>query len=86
MIILVHFDWNGSTKALKKWNQQFKEACEKHDIKFKDLHIPLANKFNFTWVLESENVDKYMEAARTLTRPQAMTHVITEFLLEKNLD
>jgi hypothetical protein len=86
MIILVHFDWTGSRKALMKWNQEFKEACEKYDINFKDLHIPLGHKFNFTWVLESESGDRYMEITSSLTRPQAMTHVITEFLVEKNLE
>ena len=32
MIILVFFDWNNSGKELKRWNNQFKEACEDHGM------------------------------------------------------
>ena len=86
MIILVFFDWNANGKELKKWTQQFKEACDKNDMTFKGLYMPIGQKFNFTWMIETDSVDKYIETTKSLKRPLAMTHFITEVLLEQELD
>jgi len=86
MIILVYFDWNTNGKALKKWNNQIKEACEEHGMKFKGLYGPMAQKFNFTWIIESDSVDKFIETMKSVSRPQAMTHYMTEVLIPQVLE
>ncbi|MDP6458188.1 MAG: hypothetical protein QGF78_02510 [Candidatus Bathyarchaeota archaeon] len=86
MIILVFFDWNSSGKELRRWNNQFKEACRKHGMIFKGLYGPMGQKFNFTWIIESESVDKFIETTKSVIRPPAMTHYITEVLIPQLLD
>ena len=86
MIILVNFDWNANGKELKKWTQQFKVACNNNGMTFKGLYIPLGQKFNFTWMIESDSIDKYIETTQALMRPPAMTHFITETLIEQEFD
>ncbi len=86
MIILVFFDWNASGKELKRWNNQFKEACEERGMTFKGLYGPMGQKFNFAWIIESDSVDKFIETTKAVSRPQAMTHYIIEVLIPQNLD
>ncbi|MCW3988511.1 MAG: hypothetical protein NWE88_00365 [Candidatus Bathyarchaeota archaeon] len=86
MIILVFFDWSATGKELKRWNNTFKEACEKHGMTYKGLYGPMGQKFNFTWIIESDSVDKFIEATKSVSRPPAMTHYITEVLLPQKLD
>lgn len=86
MIILVFFDWSASGKELKRWNKEFKEACEARGMTFKGLYGPMGQKFNFTWIIESDSVDKFIETTTAVTRPPAMTHYIIEVLIPQNLD
>lgn len=86
MIILVFFDWSSSVKELKSWNGQFKEACEERGMTFKGLYGPMGQKFNYTWIIESDSVDKFIETTSAVNRPAAMTHYIIEVLIPQNLD
>ncbi len=86
MIILVFFDWNASGKELKRWNTLFKEACEEHGMTFKGLYGPMGQKFNFTWIIESDSVDKFIETTNSVIRPPAMTHYVTEVLIPTELE
>jgi hypothetical protein len=86
MIILVFFDWNINGKALQKWNNQIKEACEKHGMTYKGLYGPMGQKFNFTWIIESDSVDKFIDTMKSVSRPPAMTHYMTEILIPQILD
>ena len=86
MIILVFFDWSASVKELKIWNGQFKEACEERGMTFKGLYGPMGQKFNYTWIIESDSVDKFIETTSAVNRPAAMTHYIIEVLIPQNLD
>ena len=86
MILLVFFDWSASGKELKRWNHQFKEACEAHGMTFKGLYGPMGQKFNFTWIIESDSVDKFIETMKSISRPPAMTHYSTEVLIPQVLD
>ena len=86
MIILVYFDWTATSKELKKWNQKFSEACEKHGMKFNGLFGPMGQKYNYVWVIETDSIDKYINAAKKINRPKAMTHFQTEIFIPKNLE
>lgn len=86
MIILVFFDWSAPGKELKRWNKTFKEACEEHGMTYKGLYGPMGQKFNFTWIIESDSVDKFIETTQSVSRPPAMTHYITEVLLPQVLE
>ena len=86
MIILVFFDWSATSKELKRWNNTFKEACEEHGMTYKGLYGPMGQKFNFTWIIESSSVDKFIETTKSVSRPPAMTHYITEVLIPQELD
>jgi len=86
MIILVFFDWSATGKELKRWNNQFKEACEEHGMTYKGLYGPMGQKFNFTWIIESDSVDKFIKTTQSVNRPPAMTHYITEVLIPQVLD
>ncbi len=86
MIILVFFDWSATGKELKRWNNTFKEACEKHGMTYKGLYGPMGQKFNFTWIIESDSVDKFIETTKSVSRPPAMTHYIIEVLIPQVLD
>ena len=86
MIILVFFDWSATGKELKRWNNTFKEACEKHGMTYKGLYGPMGQKFNFTWIIESDSVDKFIKTTQSVSRPPAMTHYITEVLLPQELN
>ena len=86
MIILVFFDWSATNKELKRWNKMFKEACEKHGMTYKGLYGPMGQKFNFTWIIESDSIDKFIETTQSVSRPPAMTHYITEVLLPQVLE
>ncbi len=49
------------------------------------LYGPMGQKFNFTWIIESDSVDKHIETMKSLIRPPAMTHYITEILIPQEL-
>jgi hypothetical protein len=53
---------------------------------FKGLYGPMGQKFNFTWIIESDSVDKFIETTKAVNRPPAMTHYITEVLIPQELD
>ena len=86
MIILVYFDWTATSKELKKWNQKFSEACEKHGMKFNGLFGPMGQKYNYTWMIETDSADKFIQATMAVRRPSAMTHYITEILIPQKFD
>ncbi len=86
MIILVFFDWGASGKELMRWNNTFKKACEEHGMTYKGLYGPMGQKFNFTWIIESDSVDKFIATTKSVSRPPAMTHYITEVLIPQELD
>lgn len=86
MIILIYFDWTSTKKGLEIWNQQVIEACEKNGLKFNGLFVPMNEKYNFVWVIETDSVDKFIEATRKVNRPKGMTHFQTEFLIPNSLE
>jgi hypothetical protein len=46
----------------------------------------MGQKFNFTWIIESDSVDKFIKTTQSVNRPPAMTHYITEVLLPQELN
>ena len=86
MLILVYFDWNGNGKGLQKWNQRFVKACEENGIGFKGLFSSMNEKWNFVWLIETDDFDKFKTMSMDLPRPQAMTHVVSEILIKHSLD
>lgn len=85
MIILLYFDWNGSRKELKEWNDSIVESCKNTGVKYMGLYGPHNEKWNFVSVFESESYDKFLDMGRNVIRSPRMPHHITEILSPQKL-
>ena len=85
MIILLYFDWVGSTKELKDWEDRIKEACENTGVEYKGLYGPINEKWNFVSILETETYDNFLAMGKKVVRHQKMPHNIAQVLLPQNL-
>jgi hypothetical protein len=86
MILFIYFDWTSTKKELEKWNQQVIEACKKNGLKYLGLFSPMGQKYNYVWMIETDSADNFINGAKKLNRPKAMTHFQTEFLIPKIFD
>jgi hypothetical protein len=85
MIILLYFDWGGSRKELKEWNERIVEACDKAKVKYLGLYGSMNVKWNYVGVFETESFDVFLEMGKCVNQPPCMIHYITEILLKQNL-
>lgn len=80
MIILIYFDWTGSRKELKDWNERIIESCKNIGVKYMGLYGPHNKKWNYVSIFESESYDKFLEMGKKVIRSTSMPHHISEIL------
>ncbi len=80
MIILLYFDWTGSRKELKEWNDRIVESCKNSGVKYNGLYGPHNEKWNFVSMFETESYDKFLEMGRKVIRSPSMPHHIAKIL------
>ena len=85
MIILLYFDWVGSSKELKEWETKINEACEKTGVEYKGLYGSMNEKWNYVSIFEAEDYGHFLAMGKHVVRPQKMPHNITEVLLPQYL-
>lgn len=85
MIILLYFDWCGSRKELKEWNDKIVDACENTGIKYVGLYGSMNEKWNYVGVFETKSYDEFLKMGKQVSRPPCMTHYITEILMKQKL-
>ncbi|MFB0557645.1 MAG: hypothetical protein ACETVY_00875 [Candidatus Bathyarchaeia archaeon] len=85
LIILLYFDWSGSRKELMEWNDKISEACEKGGVTYTGLYGSMNEKWNYVSVFETKSYDDFLSMGKHVTRPQYMTHYITEILMRQKL-
>ena len=86
MLILLYFDWVGSTKELKAWEDNIKEACEKVGVTYEGLYGSFNEKWNFVSVFKSESFEMFIEMGRGVVRHHKMPHHTAEILMPQKLD
>jgi hypothetical protein len=84
LIILLYFDWNGSTKELKSWENKIKESCQKTDVDYKGLFGSFNEKWNFVSIFKTETFERFLDMGRHVVRHPRMTHHIAEILMPQN--
>jgi hypothetical protein len=80
--ILLYFDWTGSRKDVKAWDEKVSNACEETGVTYMGLYGSQNEKWNFTALFDTESYDKFIEMARKVPRPSYMSHYITEILMK----
>ena len=85
MLILLYFDWLGSSTELKEWENKIGEACVNNDIEYKGLFGSLNEKWNYVSLFETEVYENFLAMGKTVVKPQKMPHNIVEVLLPQNL-
>ncbi len=85
MLILLYFDWVGSSKELKDWENKIKEACEKTGVEYKGLYASMNEKWNYVSILETEAYGNVLAMGKKVVRHQKMPHNIAEVLFPQNI-
>ncbi|UCH57309.1 MAG: hypothetical protein JSV18_08265 [Candidatus Bathyarchaeota archaeon] len=85
MIILLYFDWIGSCKELKDWEDKIAESCSRTGVEYRGLYGSMNEKWNFVSVFETDGYDRFLEMGRKVVRHVKMPHHITELLLPQKL-
>ena len=85
MKILLYFDWAGSRKDLKEWNEKIIVACKETDVSYEGLYGSMNEKWNHVAMFEASSYDEFLEMAAKVPKRPMMTHYITELLLRHSL-
>lgn len=85
MMVLLYFDWVGSSKELKAWEAKIKESCEKTGVEYMGLYGSMNEKWNFVSILKAEAYGDFLAMGKKVVRHQKMPHNIAEILLPQNL-
>ena len=86
MIILLYFDWTGTTKELKSWEEKIQTSCNKTGVEYNGLYGSFNEKWNFVSMFETETFENFLEMGRHVVRHPQMTHHITEILMPQNFE
>lgn len=84
MIILLYFDWAGTRKELKEYNEKIMKACEEADVALLGLYGPMNVKWNYVMMFEADSYDRFLKMGKNVSRHPSMTHHITETLIKQN--
>ena len=62
MIVLLYFDWFGTAKELKEFEEKMTAACaEAKGVGYKGRYAPDSRKFHFVYMFEVESYDRLFE-------------------------
>ena len=68
MIVLLYFDWFGTTEELEELEEKMIAVfAQADDVEYKGRYAPDNRKFHFVYVFEVESYDRLMEV---LTGPE----------------
>ncbi|MGD2200090.1 MAG: hypothetical protein PVJ38_00485 [Candidatus Bathyarchaeota archaeon] len=81
MIVLLYFDWVGSSKELKAWETKIQESCEKTGVEYMGLYGSMNEKWNFVSIFKTNGYEKFLEMGKNVVRHAKMPHHIAEVLL-----
>lgn len=85
MKVLLYFDWAGSRKDLKEWNEKIIVACEETEVSYDGLFGSMNKKWNHVAMFEANSYDEFLKMASMVPKRPMMTHYITELLLKHSL-
>ena len=86
MIVLLYFDWTGTTRELKSWEDKIKESCQKTGVEYKGLYGSFSEKWNFVSIFKAETFDNFLEMGKYVVRHPRMPHHIAEVLMPQNFE
>jgi hypothetical protein len=86
LIILLYFDWMGTTRELKSWEGKIKASCQKTDVDYKGLYGSFNEKWNFVCIFKAETFENFLEMGKHVVRHPQMPHHITEILMPQNFE
>lgn len=86
MIVLLYFDWTGTTRELKSWEDKIKESCQKTGVEYKGLYGSFSEKWNFVSIFKAETFDNFLEMGKHVVRHPKMPHHIAEVLMPQNFE
>jgi len=86
LIILLYFDWTGTTRELKSWEEKIKSSCQKTDVDYTGLYGSFNEKWNFVCIFKAETFENFLEMGRHVVRHPNMPHHITEILMPQNFE
>jgi len=85
VIVLLYFDWFGSTEELKEMEEVLTAACAKAaGVEYKGRYAPDNRKFHFVYVYNVESYEKLLEVLLDPKMPprdyKKLTHGMFEIL------
>ena len=86
MIILLYFDWTGTTRELKAWTEKINESCQKTGVEHKGLYGSFSEKWNFVCIFKAETFENFLEMGKYVVRHPRMPHHIAEILMPQNFE
>lgn len=84
MIVLLYFDWTGTTLELRAWENKIRESSEKTGVDYKGLYGSFNEKWNFVSIFKAETFDNFLEMGRHVVRHPKMPHHTVEILIPQN--
>ena len=85
MMILLYFDWMGTSKELKEWETQIREACEITGVDYRGLFASLNLKWNFVSIFETDTYNRFLSMGKNVVKHWRMPHNIAEVLVPTEL-
>lgn len=85
MMILLYFDWIGSSKELKDWETKIRGSCEKTGVEYVGLYGSMNEKWNFVSIFKTDSYDRFLEMGTNVVRHPKMPHHIAEVLIPQDI-
>jgi len=86
MLVILYYDWFGTTKALDEWKTAWEKACTDTKGITKCKHYTSHQaRYHYAYIMKMESYDNVMEAMGKMTIERdraALTHTVLEVLTE----
>ena len=86
MLVILYYDWFGTTKALDEWKTAWEKACtDTEGIKKCKHYTSHQARYHYAYIMKMDSYDNVMEAMDKMTIERdrsAMTHSVLEILTE----
>jgi hypothetical protein len=85
MKILLYFDWTGSRKEVKDWDNKMTLAAAETGVEYLGLHASMNKKYHYCAIYDALSYDDFLKTTWKVPRPIHMTHYITELLIPSRI-
>ena len=90
-LMMIYFDWFGTTEDLQKVAKATEKAAgEIEGIEYKGLYVPHQPRYHYSWVFKAESYEKYGAVNRRVQElsgardRNVMTHASVQVLSKVN--